>query len=196
MWFSIWPHPTYHHPCQCHLQVSPLSVRKRAGSINPLCPALLYGNINQRQRRPWEERVASIKCVFEWDSRGRRHKKEAPRWEKSPHVQPCRHILFDRNREAPDKTLGTLPQLRWHEPWASPWHHTSVWTRPLCIHKRYFCFVIQDSVFKLLFFPLLFQNIRSPFFANMFMFKHWVDPNTFKNHALLQKSPMTSSSMS
>lgn len=30
MWFSIWPRPTYHHPCQCHLRVSLLSVRKRA----------------------------------------------------------------------------------------------------------------------------------------------------------------------
>lgn len=62
------------------LSVSPAGppppVRPEAGaSINPLYPALLYGNINQR-RRPHEEWRASIKCVFERDSHAWRRKKE------------------------------------------------------------------------------------------------------------------------
>lgn len=61
------------------LSVSPAGlspVRPEAGaSVNPLHPALLYGNINQRWR-PQEERLASIKRVFERDSHACRHKKE------------------------------------------------------------------------------------------------------------------------
>lgn len=183
MWFSIWPHPTYHHPCQCHLQVSPLSVQKRAGSINPLFPALLYGNINQR-RRPQEERVASIKCVFERDSHGRRHKEERVGVKSRAvlsHADKCcstqirRHLI---KRSARCHSWGDI---------SPEFNHDIIPLYGLVL----FVFITDNPALSQNTVYSSFQSGPQPLFVNVFMFKPCVNPNTFQNNALLQKSTIT-----
>lgn len=122
MWFNIIALP----------YISPLSVSaaglssvcpKASSSINPLYPPVLYGNINQQQQWPQEERVAYIKCVLEQDSHGW-CRKESLGVKSPPSVQSRRQRLFYSNGRHPIKCSEVTSAA---QPSPEPLYHTPVW---------------------------------------------------------------------
>lgn len=122
MWFNIITLP----------YISPLSVSgaglssacpKASGSINPLYPPVLYGNINQQQQWPQEEQVASIKCVLEQDSHGW-CRKDCLGAKSPPSVQSCRQRLFYSNGTHLIKCSEVTSAA---QPSPEPLYQTPVW---------------------------------------------------------------------